>query len=205
MVPAAGTRAGRADVRRSPAPVRKTFLNDSGPSRMPTACRTPSVVSPLRRAPGDRRGRQPRGGAEKLLQRRHEVARRQPVQIQQREYLGDLRRLPGPCRQDRRGEPSMPTRHLVDALVVDPRARTGTAPAAVVTSRPGGGRHGLPGGDRPRRPRQRRPRHRRRPRPATPRRASPSRRHGLRLPPDRGRFLIGRDRLVDGVVLVGDR
>ena len=43
------------------------------------------------------------------------------MQIQQRQHLRDLRRLPGPRRQDRRGEPPTLTGRLVDALVVDPR------------------------------------------------------------------------------------
>ncbi len=79
------------------------------------------LVLPLGSEPGDRRGRQPRSGAEELLQRRHEVARGHPVQVEQREHLGDLRRLPRPRRQNRRREPPTLTGLLVDALVVDPR------------------------------------------------------------------------------------
>ncbi len=45
----------------------------------------------------------------------------QPGQVQQRQYLSDLRRLPGPCRQDRRSTPAPFSRHLIDACVVDPR------------------------------------------------------------------------------------
>ena len=79
------------------------------------------VVLPLRREPGDGGGGQARGRAEELLQRRHEVAGRQAVQVQQRQHLRDARGLPRPRRQDRRGEPPALTRSLVDALVVDPR------------------------------------------------------------------------------------
>jgi hypothetical protein len=57
------------------------------------------------------------------------------VQVQQRQHLGHLRRLTRPRRQDRRREPLPLPGGLIDALVVDPRRRTGTAPAAVVTSR----------------------------------------------------------------------
>ena len=79
------------------------------------------VVLPLRREPGDGGGGQARGRAEELLQRRHEVAGRKAVQVQQRQHLRDARGLPCPRRQDRRGEPRALTRSLVDALVVDPR------------------------------------------------------------------------------------
>ncbi len=51
------------------------------------------------------------------------------MQVEQRQHLGDLRRLPGPGRQDRRGEPLALTGLDVGALVVDPGARTGTTPA----------------------------------------------------------------------------
>ena len=60
-------------------------------------------------------------GAEELLQRRTQVAAGQTVEVQQRQHLSHLRRLPGPRRQDRRGEPRPLTRVRVDALVVDPR------------------------------------------------------------------------------------
>ena len=53
----------------------------------------------------DHRGGQPRRGAEELAQRGHKVPRREPVQIQQRQHLGELRSLAAPRRQDRRGEP----------------------------------------------------------------------------------------------------
>ncbi len=42
------------------------------------------------------------------------------MQIQQRQHLRDLRRLPGPRRQDHRSEPATLTGRLVGALVVDP-------------------------------------------------------------------------------------
>jgi hypothetical protein len=42
------------------------------------------------------------------------------VQVQQRQHLGHLRRLPGPRRHDRRREPLPLARLFVDALVVDP-------------------------------------------------------------------------------------
>jgi hypothetical protein len=43
------------------------------------------------------------------------------MQVQQRQHLGDLRGLPCPLRQDRRGEPPTLTRAGVDTLIVDPR------------------------------------------------------------------------------------
>ncbi len=63
------------------------------------------LVLPLRRQPGDGRGRQARAGAQELLERRTEVAARQAMQIQQRQDLRDLRRLARPGGQDRRAEP----------------------------------------------------------------------------------------------------
>ena len=77
---------------------------------------------PLRRQPGDRGGRETGGRAEKLLRRRHEVPRRQAVQVKQGQHLADLRGRADPGRQDRRGEPPALTGGLVDALVVDPRS-----------------------------------------------------------------------------------
>ena len=71
--------------------------------------------------PGDHRRRQARRGAEELAEGGHEVPGRQAVQVQQRQHLGDLRGLPRPGRQDRRGEPLPLTRARVGALVVDPR------------------------------------------------------------------------------------
>ncbi len=78
------------------------------------------VIAPLPGQPGDRGRRQPGGGAEELLQRGDEVPGRQPVQIEQRKHLGDLRRLAAPRSQNLRGEPLALAR-LVDAAVVDPR------------------------------------------------------------------------------------
>jgi hypothetical protein len=69
----------------------------------------------------DHRRRQAGGRAEELPQRGHEVPAREPVQIQQRQYLGDLRGLAAPGRQDRRGEPAPFARVGVGAAVVDPR------------------------------------------------------------------------------------
>ena len=43
------------------------------------------------------------------------------MQVQQRQHLGDLRRLARPRRQDRRAEPATFPGLGVDALVVDPR------------------------------------------------------------------------------------
>jgi hypothetical protein len=54
---------------------------------------------PLLHQPGDDRGRQPRRGAEEGLQRWNEVAARQPVQVQQRQHLGHLRRAAAPSGQ----------------------------------------------------------------------------------------------------------
>ncbi len=85
--------------------------------------------------PGDHRRRQPGGRAQELAQRGHEVPGRQAMQVQQRQHLGDLRGLPRPRRQDRRGEPLPLPGVRVGALVVDPRAVTCTAPALVSTSR----------------------------------------------------------------------
>ncbi len=78
------------------------------------------VVLPLLCQPGHRRRRQAGRAAEELLQRGHEVAGGQSVQVEQRQYLGDLRRLAAPGRQDRRGEPLAVARRLVDATVVYP-------------------------------------------------------------------------------------
>jgi hypothetical protein len=71
--------------------------------------------------PGDRRRGQPRPGAEELLQRRHEVLRAQPVQVQQRQHLSHLRRPAAPRRQDQAAEPLLSAGGRVGALVVHPR------------------------------------------------------------------------------------
>ena len=79
------------------------------------------VVLPLHGQPGDRRGGQARVRAEEAFQCRDEVLAGQAMQVQQRQYLGDLRGLAAPGRQDHRSEPASFTGDLVDALVVDPR------------------------------------------------------------------------------------
>jgi hypothetical protein len=69
----------------------------------------------------DHRRGQSRRAAQELPQRGHEVARGQPVQIEQRQHLGDFRGLAAPRRQDRRGEPGPLTGVGVGAAVIDPR------------------------------------------------------------------------------------
>src|SRR5208282_920410 len=59
--------------------------------------------------------------AEQISERGPEVAGREAVQVQDREYLGDLRRAPCVRRQDLRAEPFAFPGVLLDALVVDPR------------------------------------------------------------------------------------
>jgi hypothetical protein len=79
------------------------------------------------------RTRQSLRRTEELTERRHEITRGQAVQVQQRQHLGDLRGLPRPRRQDRRGE-ALPLAGVgIGALVVDPRHRH--------LDRPGGGEH----------------------------------------------------------------
>ena len=77
---------------------------------------------PLLGQPLDRTRRQPRGVlAQQIPQRRPEVPGREPVQVQDRQHLGDLRRPSGVRRQDPRAEPlALPTL-IIDALVVHPR------------------------------------------------------------------------------------
>ena len=53
--------------------------------------------------------------------RGHEIPRREPVQVQQRQHLLNLRGLARPRRQDRRREPVPLTGFRVDTAVVDPR------------------------------------------------------------------------------------
>lgn len=79
------------------------------------------VGLPLLGQPGDRGRGQPGRASKELLQRGHEVARGQAVQVEQRKNLADLRALAAPGRQDRGGEPLALARGLVDALVVHPR------------------------------------------------------------------------------------
>jgi hypothetical protein len=52
------------------------------------------------------------------------------MQVQDRQYLGDLRRAAGVRRQDPRAEPFALPRLLVDALVVDPRRADRERPRA---------------------------------------------------------------------------
>jgi len=81
------------------------------------------LLLPLRGQPGHRRCGQPRPRAQELLQRRREIQRGQPVQIQQRQHLRHLRRLPRPRRQDLRRETMPLATFRVDPLVVHPRRR----------------------------------------------------------------------------------
>ena len=77
---------------------------------------------PLLGEPLDRAGRQPRGVLpEQIPQRRHEVARREPVQVQDRQHLGHLRRPPRIRRQDPRAEPRALAGLLIHALVIHAR------------------------------------------------------------------------------------
>jgi hypothetical protein len=64
------------------------------------------IVLPLPGQPGHRGPGQSCRRAEELLQCGHEVPGGQSVQVEQRQDLGDLRRLAAPRRQDLRGEPS---------------------------------------------------------------------------------------------------
>jgi hypothetical protein len=64
----------------------------------------------------DHRPRQALRRAKELPQRGHEVPRRETMQVEQRQHLGDLRGLPRPRRQDRRGEPLALARIRVDTL-----------------------------------------------------------------------------------------
>ncbi len=103
------------------------------------------VVLPLLREPVHRGRRQAGRGAEELLERGHEVAAGQSVQVEQQEYLADFRGLAAPRRL---GAP--PGRRLGEIfdenrcrspLASSTRrsftrgARTSTGPAAVVTVR----------------------------------------------------------------------
>ncbi len=119
-----------------------------------------------------RRGRQALGRSEELPEGRHKIPGREPVQVQQRQHLADLWRLPCPRRQDRRREPLPLARFGVHALVVDPRRGH--------LHRAGAGEHlarlvaavAPPAGARSHRARRRTGRYRRRLRPAAPRPAS---------------------------------
>ena len=85
--------------------------------------------------PGDHRRRQPCRGAQELAEDGHEVAAGQAVQIQQRQHLRDLRCLPRPRRQDRRGEPYPLAGGQVVRLSLTRGTVTSTAPALVRISR----------------------------------------------------------------------
>jgi hypothetical protein len=93
------------------------------------------VVLPLPGQPGHGRRREPGRAAEEVLQRRDKVAGRQAVQIEQRQRLGDLRRLAAPRRKDlgenRRRSPVVSSTRLSFTR----GAFTSTGPAAVTTLR----------------------------------------------------------------------
>ena len=101
--------------------------------------------------PGDRRRGQPGTGTRGTAPTPARSHRGQPVQVQQRQHLGHLRRLARPRRQDRRREPLPLTGVRVDPLVVDPRRghrhRTAASPLPLA----GGTRCGPPAGARPHR------------------------------------------------------
>jgi hypothetical protein len=79
------------------------------------------LVLPRPDESGDDRAGQACGGTQELLQCRREIQAGQAVQVQQRQHLVDLRALPAPRRQDRRGEPPTLTGHRIDTLIVHPR------------------------------------------------------------------------------------
>src|SRR5262249_53108619 len=81
----------------------------------------PVLLLPHLGQSGNRRGGQARAGPEELLQRRHEVLARQPVQVEQRQHLGDLPALTAPRRQDRAAEPRPLASHRIGAAVIHPR------------------------------------------------------------------------------------
>ena len=112
---------------------------------------------PLLGQPLDRARRQPRGVlAEQISERRPEVAGREPVQVQDRQHLGHLRRPPRVRRQDPRAEPLALPGLLVDALVVHPRRPDRDRPRPDRHAcAPAHGRCGRPAACRPRRPRPR--------------------------------------------------
>lgn len=80
------------------------------------------VISlPLGGQPGHRGRGQAGRGAQELLERGHEIARGQAVQVEPWQHLADLRGLPCPGWQDRRRELLALACRLLDALVVDAR------------------------------------------------------------------------------------
>jgi hypothetical protein len=95
----------------------------------------PVLLLPGPGQPGDRRGGQACGGPQVVLQRRDQVLGRQPMQVQQRQHLGDLRALAAPRREDRTAEPCPLAGGFIDPAVIHPRRGTSTAPATVVTCR----------------------------------------------------------------------
>jgi len=124
------------------------------------------VGLPAGQQPTNGRRRQPGCGAEEGLQRRHEVAGGQPVQVQQRQHLSDLRAAAAPGRQDHLAEPGPLASLWVDPAVLHPRRahrdRTGRsrhpALAGVAVAPPAAGhprhaqRRARPGSRRPRPP-----------------------------------------------------
>ncbi len=92
------------------------------------------LVLPLRGEPGDRRRRQARAGAQELLQRRPEVGRGQPVQIQQRQHLGHPRAT---CATRPAGSP----RRTAPARPVASSTRLSLTRGARTAHRPGRGGH----------------------------------------------------------------
>lgn len=129
-------RRARSGARRRPA------ASDPAPRsrERPHADHILGFVSPLPGQSGGRRRRQPAAGAEQLLQRRAGVSSGQTMQIQERKFLGDLRRFPRPGWQDRRGKPVSFSGFRIHPLIVRPRrfhphrARRGEAR----TTRPSG-------------------------------------------------------------------
>jgi hypothetical protein len=81
-----------------------------------------SLGLPLGGQPGNDRGRQARARAKERLQRRDEIQAGQPVQIQQRQHLGHLRRAPTPAGQQPAVELHPLAGTWIDPPVVHPRS-----------------------------------------------------------------------------------
>jgi len=79
------------------------------------------VVLSLFRQPGRRRVGQLGRAAKEVFQCRDEVAAGQPVQVEQRQYLGNPRRFAAPRRHHLRGEPPSFAGGLIDPFVVHAR------------------------------------------------------------------------------------
>jgi hypothetical protein len=79
------------------------------------------VGLPAGQQPTDSGRRQPSRRTEELFQGWDEVAGGQPVQVQQRQHLTDLRALAAPGRQDHRAEPGPLAGHRIHPAVIDPR------------------------------------------------------------------------------------